>query len=302
MSPSLATPDCIGVRQLLRDHYGMDVLLDALVHVQYRFLYLAEDEADLPDLTTARAGQRNGLCGANAPGVLSMIVGRNYGRIPVRVEWHDAEPPLAGEWEEVVEVPFRPTGTELALTSFDDHHPVRLPGAPSLRARFCGTAMDAAGDEVAMLDVDPSVDRYLLALWPADPAPETVVRQTSDLAGRWHEEARSKPVPDPRIWIGDDVDRYEWDWRDRPLPDRLRALGGDVLVVAEQHRGLLEVFASWPPEMQRDATGWLAGLAPEAAAESDDPLRALVETFGAAEPILREQGRDLVAELVDHYC
>ncbi len=52
----------------------MMVLFDSDMPVHYGFVDLAGED-DWPDLTDARAGQRNGLCGATIPGVLSMITG-----------------------------------------------------------------------------------------------------------------------------------------------------------------------------------------------------------------------------------
>src|SRR5262245_4966233 len=114
----------------------MRTLFDAEMPVHYRFIVLSLRE-DRPDLTNAVVGQRNGLCGAAVPGVLSMITGLHTGSVPFTVEWHDAEPPLDPDWEEVVEVPFSPGHAELSLSSFEHGYDLELPVTGSLRARFC---------------------------------------------------------------------------------------------------------------------------------------------------------------------
>ena len=35
-------------------------------------------------------------------------------------------------------------------------------------------------------------DRYLLQLWPAEPAPDAVVREGSEIAAYWHGVARGE--------------------------------------------------------------------------------------------------------------
>ncbi|OJF11456.1 hypothetical protein [Couchioplanes caeruleus] len=165
----------------------MRVLFDAEMPVHYGFIWLSSVE-DLPDLMETRAGQRNGLCGAAVPGVLSMVTGLHTGRVPFVVQWHDTAPELDADWEDVVEVPFSPESTDLGLSSFQDGFDVTLPAAGSLRARFCATGMDEAHRQDTLMD-EATIDRYLLALWPADPAPDEIVRQTSDIAAYWHQEA-----------------------------------------------------------------------------------------------------------------
>jgi hypothetical protein len=142
-----------------------------------------------------RIGQVNGLVGAAVPGQLSLITGLHTGRVPLVIRWHATEPPIGDDWEEVVEVSFQPSRTDLLLTSFQDSFELRLPVLQSLRARYCASGMDAARDADTVMDDEPTIDRYLLQLWPAPPAPDTVVRQTSDIAAYWHQEA---PAARPR--------------------------------------------------------------------------------------------------------
>ncbi|MBW6435656.1 hypothetical protein KZ829_18095 [Actinoplanes hulinensis] len=165
------------------------LLFDGEISVHYRFLWLVGG-SDWPELVSARAGQRNGILGAAAPGILSMITGLHTGRVPFRVEWHDSEPPVDPWWEDVVEVSYQPPGTEVALCAFEQFVHLTLPRADSLRARFCAEGMDEGAEQDTAFDEDPGPDRYLLALWPAPPAPEAIVRETSDQASYWHQVAR----------------------------------------------------------------------------------------------------------------
>ncbi|SDH18624.1 hypothetical protein [Pseudonocardia oroxyli] len=53
--------------------------------------------------------------------------------------------------------------------------------------------MDAASDGSRSQD-DPVLDRYLIQLWPAPPAPDAVLRRTSRTAAYWHDHARALPT------------------------------------------------------------------------------------------------------------
>ncbi|OJF11420.1 hypothetical protein [Couchioplanes caeruleus] len=170
------------------------VLFDDEVPVHYGFIWVSASEEDLPDLMETRAGQRNGLCGAAVPGVLSLVTGLHTGRVPLTVQWHDTAPKLDPVWEDVVEVSFTAEQCDLGLSSFQDGFDLTLPAAGSLRARFCGTGMDAAHEQDTLMG-EPTIDRYLLALWPAAPAPDEVVRQTSAIAAYWHQSAQDLPLP-----------------------------------------------------------------------------------------------------------
>ena len=92
-----------------------------------------------------RRGQLNGLCGAGVPKVLSLVTGLHTGSVPVVIEWLDAEPDLDPGWEDVVEVSFQPTETDLMLSSFDEAHPLSLLRTGSHRVRYCALGMDQGG-------------------------------------------------------------------------------------------------------------------------------------------------------------
>jgi hypothetical protein len=229
-------------------HDHMAVLFDADVPVHYGFInLLGADEEDQADLMDTRAGQVNGLLGAAAPGQLSLVTGLHTGRVPLVVRWHDTEPALGDEWEDVVEASFEPPQADLLVTSFQDSFELRLPAMRSLRARYCASQMDAARDADTVTGNEPTIDRYLLELWPADPAPDTVVRQTSEVAAYWHEQAQATPGGEDQAIVAQDYaivssEEYEasmeaWRW---------------------SASGLREDFDSWAPAKQRGAARWLA--------------------------------------------
>jgi hypothetical protein len=167
-----------------------EVLFDGKIDVHYGYIDLiGADRTDRPDLQATRAGQLNGICGAAEPGFLSLITGLHTGGVGFTVEWHDAEPPIGAEWDEVVEVAYRPPSTELLLSAFEHEEPVRLPAVTSLRARYCAAGMDAGHEMDTPEDDEPAPDRYLLQLWPSPPLPETIPRLTGQTAAYWHREA-----------------------------------------------------------------------------------------------------------------
>jgi hypothetical protein len=166
------------------------VAFDGAWHVHYGQLYvesaLGEQHEDMSDHFT---GQRNGLLGAAVPGALFLLTGLHTGLVGLRLEVLDAEPPLDEAWEDVVEASFaaRPPVTVVGWGG-ESHHALDLtPG--DYRVRWSGTALDAASEQDTLLD-ENTIDRYLLQFWPAEPSPDRVVRQTSDVAAYWHAWAR----------------------------------------------------------------------------------------------------------------
>ena len=55
-----------------------------------------------------------------------------------------------------------------------------------LRVRYSARGMDTANAVDTLLEDQAPVDTYLLQLWPAPPAPDRVLKQTSELAAYWH--------------------------------------------------------------------------------------------------------------------
>lgn len=167
----------------------MRVLLDQEVRVDHCWVLVVPEDDDDLDLRAARAGMRIGLLGAGEPGALSLTTSLHLGAVPVRVELHDAAPAVAPAWEEVVEASFRTEDAGYALATADDRVALDLPRDVDLRVRCCASGIDAAYDGTRA-PRGPELDRYLLQLWPAPPAPEALLRVTGERARHAHERAQ----------------------------------------------------------------------------------------------------------------
>ena len=156
-------------------------LLDGLVQVDYGQMYI--ESGELPDdpYGAAVVGQHNGLCGAGVPGFLLLTTATHTGAVHLRVEAHEATPPFADEWEDVVEAAFAPDGDDVAFVEWGGgRRPLALPRRNYV-VRYCGSAMDAARAAIATDEAPP--DRYLLQFWPSDQGDvDRVIRGGSDFA------------------------------------------------------------------------------------------------------------------------
>lgn len=168
----------------------MAKLFSGTVNVHYGQFYL---EAGTPfdgDMPRCFAKQSNGLCGAAVPGFVFLTTGLHTGPVGLDIESHESEPDLNDIWEDVVEVSLQVSGPVLSLVQWAE-----LTGTPlvrmagSYRLRYSGRGMDKAHEEDTVLGSDP-IDRYRIDIWPASPAPDRVVKQTSDYAAYWHAWAR----------------------------------------------------------------------------------------------------------------
>jgi hypothetical protein len=170
---------------------AMRVLFDDTIYVSYGQMYVVSDGiGPAADLHATMSGQDNGLCGALTPGFLWLNTGSRYGDVRVRVELHDAEPPMDDAWEEIVEASFTPASADVDLVQWACEKSWPLAIEPvSHRVRYCGAGLDDAHDG-GELDDQPQPDRYLLQFWPAAPQPDRTVKQTSDYAAYWHDTAR----------------------------------------------------------------------------------------------------------------
>lgn len=91
---------------------------------------------------------------------------------------------------------FRPTGEPVLLVQWAGEASWPLEMMPiDLRARYCGWGMDQARQADTILAGEPELDRYLLQFWPASPAPDQVLKQTSANAAYWHRYAQELPPP-----------------------------------------------------------------------------------------------------------
>ncbi|MFD3514727.1 hypothetical protein [Streptomyces sp. NPDC058657] len=252
-------------------------VFDGVMRVSYRQFYVQsgldsarEEQAD------PRAGQSNGLCGAANPGELFLTTGLHTGRVGLTVEVHETEPPLDEQWEEVVEVSFRPGSTEIAVVPWGEG-PICSTDLPvtDYRVRYCGRGMDVTpDDELSVLDGGPTVDHYLLQFWPAGHAPDRVVKQTTQSAAYWHDHARSlqpPPAPEERAEahrrrreaeqaIVREAERHvtAGGWAGRAPSPTLRDVGGNKLGLAALDRDLVDAVDAADPETQRAVAGWAA--------------------------------------------
>ena len=178
------------------------------------------------------AGQENGICGAAVPGLLQLTVGTHTGWVPFRVELHAGEPEIDDAWEEVVEVSFRPTRKGVHLLGLDGDTPHRL-ALPQgdYRVRYSVRGIDEADHSGEMPDA------YLLQFWPAEPAPDRIVRRTSPRAAYWHQAHRGRPLP-----------QAEHNAEDQSLAD-------------EEHRYLVEKYGQIPNARLRAVDNYTAGMA-----------------------------------------
>ncbi|MET7454369.1 hypothetical protein ABZT03_21285 [Streptomyces sp. NPDC005574] len=240
------------------------------VHVHYGQIYVESDpETFGPDLTGSFAGQSAGLCGAAIPGALWLSTGLHTGSVGFTVEVHDTPPPLDAEWEDVVEVSFRPVSAHTTLTQWAGEA-CRDLGLEEIdyRVRYCAQGMDRADGQDTRLDGEPQLDRYLLQFWPAAPAPDRVLRRTSALAAYWHDFARRQPpAPTPA---------------ERAESERLARCAEEQ---AERERLLAHERAEWggqlPSRALREVRGNVRGLL---GVEPD-----LVHALDAAGPVTQRQ-------------
>ena len=255
---------------------SVPIVFDREIHVHYGQFYVHSGSGWPADpLTESLGGQANGLCGAAVPGQLFLITGLHTGSTRVTVEVLDALPPIGDEWEDVVEASFRPASAQVALVEWAGQAAWPLPLVPIdyLRVRYSATGMDQARQKDTLRAGEPLVDRYLLQLWPAPPAPDAVIRATSRCAADWLARARTLPSPPTREQPAE-AKRQERAAKVRarfdaapaaqshlwggPLPDE-RVRGERVARrLAKLDRKLLDGIAELDPATQRAVAIWAA--------------------------------------------
>ncbi|MEU4192829.1 hypothetical protein AB0E69_13080 [Kribbella sp. NPDC026611] len=175
----------------------MRTLMTGPAWVAYGQIYVESTLDDSSSLEDCFAGQQNGLCGAAVPGKLFLITGLHTGHVGFTVELYDEQPPLDDTWEEIVEASYHPLGNAALVTWASDGGFWELDLDPfDYRLRYCAQGMDAGHQGAPPMDDQPLIDHYLLQLWPAPPAPDQVLKQTSAQAAYWHRSVREMP-PQP---------------------------------------------------------------------------------------------------------
>lgn len=169
----------------------MTELFAGTVEVQYGQAYLELDGAFDGAMEACFRGQSNGLCGAQAPAILFLVTGLHTGTVGLAIHLSEAAPGLDESWEEIVEVSFQvPRGSITLVEWAADRGIAMAVPAGAYRGRYQARAMQAASDADPLPDAAP-VDSYRLDLWPAPPAPDRVVKQSSAVAAYWHGWARA---------------------------------------------------------------------------------------------------------------
>jgi len=263
-------------------------VVDQELSVEYGFVDLMSGDRRVEELLAARGGQVNGLCGATYPGALSMMTGRHTGDVPFTVSITQDEPPLGGEWEDVVEVSFEAAGVDCVLLTFDDAAELTLPAATCFRARYCALGMDDADRGGVRSADEPVVDRYLLQLWPAPTMrPDAVLRQTSEFAAYWHDVARATPPPPSppspveraaaqakekakraRKAVAAEKRMMKARWGGSLPTEALLAGGAPAEELASSHRALADGIVSLSPDDLRQVAIWAAVTACERAGKT----------------------------------
>lgn len=265
----------------------MRTLFDGELFVHYGQFYVLSDEADeIPDLTESFAGQEAGLCGAATPGALWLTTGLHTGDVGLTVELHDEQPPLDPEWEEAVEVPFRPQTADACLLQWAGEAvwPLDLPKTDH-RVRYCATGMQQGRDLDTRCDGEPQADRYLLQFWPAPPQPARLLKQTSRAAAYWHEWARLQPPPptpeeraeaerraraeEERLAERERLEAKRRFWGGRLPSAQLDALNGHVRGLLAFDAGLLHALDAAGADARRAAARLAARRACEVAGLAD---------------------------------
>ncbi|WP_345590083.1 hypothetical protein [Streptomyces marokkonensis] len=233
------------------------------LHVSYGQFYVdsrSRRDGDDPGPSSACAGQTNGLCGAAVPGHLFLVTGLHTGRVGLTVEVHGAPPPLDDGWEDVVEASFRPASASTDVLPWGDGPLCALDLLPvDHRVRYCGRGMDRGRqEELAVLEGGAPVDHYLLQFWPAPPAADLVVRQTSHSAAHWHRHARGLPPPPTPEEQAAQERAEALSWGGRLPSRRLREAGCNARGLVQLDRDLLDAVDAACPATQRGLARWAA--------------------------------------------
>ncbi|TWD73236.1 hypothetical protein FB561_7124 [Kribbella amoyensis] len=223
--------------------------------VHYGQIYVLSGP-DLPDMDGCFDGQQNGLCGVAVPGLVFLRTGLHTGSVGFEVELHEQEPPLDDSWEEIVEASFHPrAATVLEYWGGEGRWPLAV-DTRSYRVRYAGRGMQQAND-LTLLEDEALLDSYLLQFWPAEPSPDRVVKQTTQVAAYWHKTARDSPTPEER------AERR-----------RLAQLERERALEQESIEGLKEIWGGRLPSERLLENGWvgrqLSRLDPLLAHELDD--------------------------------
>ena len=217
--------------------------------VSYSQAYLSAGDGP-DDYDAAFTGQVNGLAGGQVLGHLTLLVGVHTGDVGIRVLLCEQAPPVGEEWEDVVEAPFIPEWPEAVLAGCLSDAVCQLHlDQPSYRARWSAQGIDAGRDADVVMSDEPLVDHYELALWPAPPAPEAIVRVGSETARFRHR------MQDPAFAR---AARTSATWGETPPPSEALLDVFEAPWLVELDRDLAEDLAAAEPGVQRAVAYWAA--------------------------------------------
>ena len=170
-----------------------EILFDGRLHVHYGQAYVFSGaDGDTGEMDTCFRGQTNGLLGAGQPGMLFFFTGLHTGSVELTVDVVEREPQLDEQWEECVEVSFAPADQDVRLVDWDRQLVCQLPvKMGDYRVRYAALGMDRGQAADTIVEGEHPVDSYALWFWPAFPAPDRILKQTSQAARYWHDWAQS---------------------------------------------------------------------------------------------------------------
>jgi len=173
----------------------MTRIFDGRLNVHYGQAYIlpdTEEGRDTFDAEVSFRGQMNGLCGATIPDKLYLTTGLHTGDVYLSVDVLNNPPSLDQSWEEIIEVPFVMNSEEVTLFDWYGQCVCEIPLSPgTYRVRYCARGMEQGHEIDTILEDEEPVDFYNLAFWPAELTPDTVLKQTSEIAAYWHNERKS---------------------------------------------------------------------------------------------------------------
>jgi hypothetical protein len=258
----------------------VELVWDNGLFVHYGFVFVSPADDEDPDLDEARGDQSNGLLRAAVSGALAVVTGTHTGRIHFRIEWHETEPPVGDDWQDVVEASLDIQSQVMRLATFDDAHPVELPWLGAHRVRLCASNMDA-GREADPDGDEMGVDSYLLQLWPAVAAPDAIVRVGSRFAEHEHAEAETGETADHDGWVPWSIEEISA-LRDIPahrqaeVPQRLARLAceyADIANLEPIHSALQALDRGrWPATEMSDSRAVTRAIIDQLPADRPAPL------------------------------
>jgi hypothetical protein len=168
-------------------------LFEGQLHVHYGQAYVfSGDDGDTSELDSCFRGQTNGLVGAGQSGMLFLLTGLHTGLVELTVDSVEREPELDALWEEAVEVTFAPAARAARLVAWGGDVVCDLPlELRDYRVRYAARGMDDGRAADTLVGDEAPVDAYRLWFWPSPPAPDRILRQTSETAAYSHDWAQS---------------------------------------------------------------------------------------------------------------